>query len=283
MVKKRRPVTPIPKNFVPKAPAVVYRPKEGDSWISIAQAFRLDTWNLIEFNFPTLHFVTNFQQKCEECNWYMYENIGCRRTNDGINYSFSIHDVPGKIYIPTLPPPPKIISYIVPGNIPCVNQPGNTCWAAAATMMMSWKDKKKYTTLEAMEKAGPHWLNQYVKRKGIYRSEEYNFVSAVGMNCGIFPFSDPYHWIQALKNKGLITATTFSSPRWTHQLVVYGITIINEAATFHVMDPSTAGCKRSISANMFMKDYNETFYDEHTRIKKAKYSLWFYGSPFLPL
>jgi hypothetical protein len=77
-----------------------YRVSTGDSWDSIARANGLDTWVLIEFNFPVVRNAPDFQTKCRQVNWLLHDRVGCTRSADGMNYRFDSADTPGVIFIP---------------------------------------------------------------------------------------------------------------------------------------------------------------------------------------
>jgi hypothetical protein len=83
-----------------------YRVRTGDSWESIARAHNLDTWALIEFNFPVVRRETSFQIKCRMVNWLLRNHVGCSRSSDGKNYRFDSADNPGYVYIPLFNTPP---------------------------------------------------------------------------------------------------------------------------------------------------------------------------------
>jgi Papain-like cysteine protease AvrRpt2 len=281
MVAERRPASPLAKNFVPTGLIVPYKVKTGDSWASIATQFNLKPWVLIEFNFPTVSATTDFQRKCEEVNWYMRENIGCSKSSDGKSYSFSSFDQPGLVFIPVLPKPPEIKSYFVPRDLRRVAQPhSNVCWAAAATIMMSWKDKATYTILEAMELAGEEWRDRYKDRKGLPFTpvtKNYRFAADCGMNAAPFPCGDAETWMDLLKAKGPIAVAHYHSTDWDHMVVLYGVFIVNDEATMYVMDPGT-GAPEKLKLKTFLKSYSDAF-----RGSGSKPSIWFYGSKSLPI
>jgi hypothetical protein len=93
--KPSRPVV-----FPPTDYGTPYRVKTGDTWESIARADFLDTWWLIEFNFPVVKYAPNFQTMCRQVNWLLRNHVGCKMTTDGMNYRFDSADTPGVIYIP---------------------------------------------------------------------------------------------------------------------------------------------------------------------------------------
>lgn len=281
MVAERRPASPLAKNFVPNGLLVPYKVKTGDSWGSIATQFDLMPWTLIEFNFPTVMKTKDFEQKCEEVNWYMRENIGCTKSSDGKNYSFSSFDQPGLVFIPVIPKPPRIKSYFVPDDLRLVEQPhNNVCWAAAATIMMSWHDSAKYSIREAMELAGEEWLDLYKDRKGLPFQpvgRNYRFAKACGMNAAPFPCGDAETWMDVIKSKGPVAVSTYVAGRWDHMLVLYGVFFMNEEATMYVVDPGT-GTREKLKFKAFLESYKEAFRDSG-----AKASIWFYGTGTLPI
>ncbi|MEO8027815.1 MAG: hypothetical protein ABI823_15130 [Bryobacteraceae bacterium] len=77
-----------------------YKVRTGDSWDSVAHANDLDTWALIEFNFPVVKNEADFQTKCRMVNWLLHHQVGCTKSADGKNYRFDSGDSPGYIYIP---------------------------------------------------------------------------------------------------------------------------------------------------------------------------------------
>lgn len=83
-----------------------YKVKTGDSWESVARANSLDTWALIEFNFPVVKSAPDFQTKCRMVNWLLHNHVGCKKSADGKNYRFDSADSPGYIYIPLSNVPP---------------------------------------------------------------------------------------------------------------------------------------------------------------------------------
>ena len=89
-----------PVVFPPTDHGTPYRVKTGDTWGSIARADSIDTWWLIEFNFPVVKYAPNFQTMCRQVNWLLRNHVGCTMTTDGMNYRFDSADTPEVIYIP---------------------------------------------------------------------------------------------------------------------------------------------------------------------------------------
>ena len=63
-----------------------------ENWGSIANDESVDVWNLIMYSFQC--------RSPEEVNWCMQEFLGCRKSNDGKNFSFDPSDKNPLIFIP---------------------------------------------------------------------------------------------------------------------------------------------------------------------------------------
>ena len=89
---EKRPAAPQARDFVPPD-SRPYKVKDGDSWVSVAQANGMDPWGLIVANFGT--------RDPAEVNWYLRNHVGCRLpTADGRNWRFTSSATPGIIHIP---------------------------------------------------------------------------------------------------------------------------------------------------------------------------------------
>jgi hypothetical protein len=71
-------------------------------------------------------------------------------------------------------------------NIPFVGQQKKTngCWAAAATMMVSWHDKKvtkAYSITQVLEKAGAKYVKKFNNNEPLLASEKEDFIAALSM------------------------------------------------------------------------------------------------------
>lgn len=88
----KTPKQPLP-HWPPLWPDKTHKVQDGDNWWSLAEKYgRKDPWDIIQFNFNT--------HTAEEVNYYLAQLVGCTRSNDGKNYSFSSADSPGVLYIP---------------------------------------------------------------------------------------------------------------------------------------------------------------------------------------
>src|SRR3954449_12424834 len=74
------------------------------------------------------------------------------------------------------------IDYAVPGVVPKLQQPSdNTCWATAATMLLSWKDQKSYPIKTSAEKAGAQYAKMFDDDQGLDRAKKPAFLRALGL------------------------------------------------------------------------------------------------------
>ncbi|HUG62792.1 MAG TPA: hypothetical protein VMP03_13155 [Methylomirabilota bacterium] len=105
-----RQPNPLPSelDYIPPK-STPHKVASGDSWWTLADlpdvvASGMSASDLCHFNFKT--------RKGSEINWYLREKVGCRRTTrDGNNYTFSIGDSPGIVYLPKLGAPPPVNEY----------------------------------------------------------------------------------------------------------------------------------------------------------------------------
>jgi hypothetical protein len=105
MVMKKKPVRDLPKGYVPSGGVKfdVSGTSPRWNWQTVAEKHGLkDVWkDLIEFNFPTVAYERDFQDKCAAVNWLLEDRVGCTVSHDGKNYSFENARI-GYIYVPTV-------------------------------------------------------------------------------------------------------------------------------------------------------------------------------------
>lgn len=78
--------------------------------------------------------------------------------------------------------PPAIADFEVSGIVPAVAQPTNmTCWAASATMMVSWRDQASYSIETVMDDIGSNYRQKFDNNEGLFPDEEEAFFAALGM------------------------------------------------------------------------------------------------------
>src|ERR1041384_2657051 len=84
-----------------------------------------------------------------------------------------------------LPPSsqPYIDVVVRPVVMPIKQISDSTCWAAAWTMMLSWKEGKRLSIEDAVAHLGPEWIARYEKNEGLIAQTftEKGFLSASGL------------------------------------------------------------------------------------------------------
>lgn len=78
----------------------------------------------------------------------------------------------------------------------------NGCWAAAATMMMSWKDQEKYSIESVLKMTPDEYLEIYNEDRGLRSSEINGFISNLGMVSKPPASYSPETYIEWIKQYG---------------------------------------------------------------------------------
>jgi hypothetical protein len=217
------PVHKTPKNYVPPH-SVQYKVKDGDSWVSLAQANGIDPWDLIEANFKT--------RSAPEVNWYLHHYVGCNvPTKDGKNWTFSSSASPGLIYIPIMPP----LYYVVP-NMKLIPQDKTmSCWFASGQMLIQWRSQMTRTS----EASHPDpslltkWSKLYDNNPGISNAQIANFANDLGLSM-VGPVTPSPSYVQDLLRQ--------NGPLWvngnSHITVIAGIRTADAGIEVLVFDPA---------------------------------------------
>jgi hypothetical protein len=83
-----------------------------------------------------------------------------------------------------------------------------TCWAAAATMLASWKAGKTLTPEETLKPAGEKYVTKYTSNEGLTAAEKDPFIKAMGMTTEPPASYPPSTFIQWMKDFGPLWVTT---------------------------------------------------------------------------
>jgi hypothetical protein len=77
-----------------------------------------------------------------------------------------------------------VFDYNVPGEVPRIKQPNDvTCWAAAATMLISWMEKKSYPIQDVVDRAGSAFRAIFdVPRPINLETESEAFITSLGFH-----------------------------------------------------------------------------------------------------
>lgn len=195
-------LTKKPKNPLPSWPPLyhtkVHEVKDGDNWWNLAEAYkRKDPWDIIQYNFNT--------KDPEEVNYYLAELVGCSKSRDGKNYSFSSEDKPGKVYIP----PPSW----VPAHGPYAKQD----WHFLFTEMAywgGWQPGEYELAIQALGKL------VYVEDQTVTTPCEYNYANEMRIRdsrtymCDAWMIKEIQHVINGPYGKGKSYSAEMEARSW---------------------------------------------------------------------
>jgi hypothetical protein len=163
--------------------------------------------------------------------------------------------------------------------VPRIKQPDNaSCWAATATMMMSWQtgipspsapgEVLPLDIIDIVGLAGPVYLEYYNKAKGLPPSEKRKFLSALRMTSAEAGCHEPKFYIDLLATYGPLWLTTDAMPGdpqfAPHARVLTRITGTSATSNdiyFHFNDPAKPEAEQHISYLQFQKEYEEAVKD----------------------
>ena len=101
------------------------------------------------------------------------------------------------------------IDHDVPGAVPTIAQPNaNLCWAAAATMMLGWRDQTSYTIEQVVTRAGPAYVAHFQKNEALPFAEKPGFVTQLGMQSEPFMSRPPAALAALLQSVGPLWVST---------------------------------------------------------------------------
>lgn len=151
----------------------------------------------------------------------------------------------------------------IPNEIPWISQgvKTNACWAAAATMMKSWKDKKKYKIEEVLSMAGEEYISKYRSNLPLFANEKPEFIGLLGMvgEDGVgLTLKTLIDW---LKTYGALWVTVDSDSTEgisIHAKIIFGFDGNgNEESTKLIyLDPAQSGEKKEFFTD-FISEFNE--------------------------
>ena len=76
---------------------------------------------------------------------------------------------------------PALNVSVDPPVVPIKQQTDSVCWAAAGTMMLSWRKRQLMTVESAMDSLGGDWRTKYDANQAIYIADFRGFLTAVGL------------------------------------------------------------------------------------------------------
>ena len=104
----------------------------------------------------------------------------------------------------------SIINYAVPGYIQVFAQPSDlTCWDATTAMMLSWKNRESYGTIEdAIATLGSYWLKKLELDEGITGWEYEDYLTQVGLKYEAPTSRDAFGLAMMMRAHGPILASS---------------------------------------------------------------------------
>ncbi|MBF9255160.1 N-acetylmuramoyl-L-alanine amidase [Pontibacter sp. 172403-2] len=139
------------------------------------------------------------------------------------------------------------------------------CWAAAATMMKSWKDGKPYTIQQVLATVPEEYLNKYNNNQPLLPSEKMDFVDALGMTGeppASYTFDTYVGWMKTYGPLWITVDSDSSTDISAHAKILIGYDGDGTEANsrFVFLDPSTVGEQRQTFAE-FLEEYEQTARD----------------------
>ena len=107
----------------------------------------------------------------------------------------------------------SILAKVSPA-VPIIKQKPNTptCWAAAASMMASWKADKLLTTEEALKPAGDKYVTMYTNNQSLLAQDKDDFIKAMTMMSEAPASYPPSTFVKWMKTYGPLWVTTDAEP-----------------------------------------------------------------------
>lgn len=157
-----------------------------------------------------------------------------------------------------LPPLTEPFSEVVvhPTIVPVKQPSNNTCWAAAWTMLKSWKDNRRLSIEAAVSNLGPEWLGYLKEDKGLEAQTftEQGFLDASHLNSKPPANYLPSVYVDLLASKGPLWINTGDGILNHAMLMVSAQTTQRGRINFRFADPQT-GSFTTKSDGTFFKDF----------------------------
>jgi hypothetical protein len=119
------------------------------------------------------------------------------------------------------------LTYDVRGGVPIIGQAkSKDCWAASATMMVSWRDQASHSVDDVVNAAGPPYPDKYANNTGIAWTEARTFLNALGLRDEPPADYSAEQVLDFLKLYGPLWVTTEESPAGSfapHARIITGI------------------------------------------------------------
>lgn len=136
----------------------------------------------------------------------------------------------------------------VVGVVPAIKQPNDmACWAASATMMMSWKKKQVLTITGVLASAGAVYVDKFNGEKGLTASEKDAFIAALGLVAEApanYPLQQYIDWVKTFGPLWITTDSNQAAGQFAaHARILIKVTGSGDAdgtgTDFVFIDPAT--------------------------------------------
>lgn len=159
-----------------------------------------------------------------------------------------------------LPPLTEPFSEVVvyPTVVPVKQPSNNTCWAAAWTMLKSWKENRKLSIEAAVSMLGPEWLGYLKQDKGLEAQTftEQRFLDASHLNSKPPANYLPSVYVDLLASEGPLWINTGDGILNHAMLMVSAQTTQGGRINFRFADPQSGS---------FTTKSDETFFQDFER------------------
>ena len=153
--------------------------------------------------------------------------------------------------------------YSVPGIVPIIGQTSNnTCWAAVASMLISWRDNTSYSIEEAMNLVGESYREKFDQDQGLSKEEKAAFLQVLGLEAAPPMNYSPRGLLNLLKQHGPIWITTdedTSQQFSIHARILTGIAgnETKNGTMLSIIDPAYGGQQYEESYAEFGQKFEE--------------------------
>jgi hypothetical protein len=155
----------------------------------------------------------------------------------------------------------ETVDFDVAGKVPAIQQPSSsTCWAAAATIMYSWKSENVLPIGTVMAKAGSDYVSKVAANDGLSGAEKPFFLKTLGLKLGAPQSYAAAGWKSMLQNYGPLWVTSNEGGKAfsVHARIVVGIhgDGSSDATFLKIVDPADASVS-SESMATFIKKFED--------------------------
>lgn len=153
------------------------------------------------------------------------------------------------------------ISYTVPGTIAVVPQPTNmTCWAAAYTALINWRDQQSRSIENVLSDVGRRWVDMFLNNQGLPPGEHDAFARDAGLQTMSNINLSLQGWSTLLRDHGpvfVVVDMRPGAPGGFHARIICGV---HEGSgpsdtELDIVDPGRGGQRYRERLSVFLERY----------------------------